>query len=119
HEVGPKPGTVLADAPAFFFVATFGGGLSYRESRQSLFPVLRNIELAEQFPDDLLLFPPSDSFSAAIPRRDPALRIHHKNGVVLQAIDHEAKPLFALPDRLLLELLVHAKQVNEDRDLGL
>ena len=28
HEVGPKPGAVLADAPAFFFVATFGGGLS-------------------------------------------------------------------------------------------
>ena len=82
-----------------------GGDLELLLWKVAVVGLLR-IKAGEMLADDFLRFVTLDLFRAGVPTRDVAIRVEHEDGVVLNALHHEAELFFAALE-LLLQLRAH------------
>src|SRR5262249_36036464 len=95
QDVGPEPGAVLAQPPAFLLVLPGGGGDLQLPGRLAGLHVLRRVEPGGVLADDLLGGVALDALGAGVPTGDDALGVEQENGVVLNAFDQETEAFLA------------------------
>ena len=93
HHIGPEPGAILAQAPAFRLEPPFDlGGAQYGGGHMGG-AVLLSVESREMLADNLVGAVPLDALRPAIPADDEAGRIEHEDRIVGDALDQQFKPV--------------------------
>src|SRR6202035_4003683 len=77
-----------------------GSGSSEYLLRPSPLDIFRREEAGKVPADNLIGCVTFDSFGAGIPTENPALRVHHENGIVLDSIEEHPISFFAFSERL-------------------
>ena len=98
HYAGPEARAVLAGAPALLLEMAGAGGDLQLASGLARGGLLRGIEAREVLPDDLLRRIAFHALGAGIPAGHSPLGVEQEEGVVLDALDHQAEALLALPE---------------------
>ena len=111
--VRPKPGAVFAQPPPLRLVFALRGCHFQRLLGLARFDVFGRIEAGEVLTDDLLGLVAGDPLASGIPRQDMPLGIEHENGVLLRALDQQAK-LFGLA----FDLFGLLEKLDEAGDFG-
>jgi hypothetical protein len=93
-DVGPEAGAILADAPAFVFVASVANGALELALRQPRLDGFRWIELREMLADDLAGLVTLDGLGAGIPGGDAPVGVEDQQRVVAHALDEHAELFF-------------------------
>src|SRR5262245_4709697 len=91
----PETRTILADLPAALFIAPFVRRNLLDALRLSALDILRRVENRKVAPDDLIRTISFDPLGARVPTDHTSLRVEHKDGIILDALNQQAK---ALPD---------------------
>src|ERR1700687_2435943 len=99
-DTGQKSCAVFPHAHALFFVPSAGSGSSEYLLRPSPLDVFRRIEAGKVMTDNLIGCVTFDSFGPGIPTENPALGVHHKNGIVLDSIEEHLISFLAFSERL-------------------
>src|SRR5439155_9277053 len=108
HDAGPEATAVLAQAKPLLLEPAGGRCDLELALRLARLDVVTGIEDREVASDDFPGRIPLQTLGAAVPADDVAAGVEKEDRVVPHAVDHQAKPLFAL-----LELLLHAPAVRE------
>ena len=95
-DAGPEEGAVLADAPAFLFIAALFPGNSQGAQRLAVGAVDFGIEAGEVLPDDFVGRITLDPLAADVPARDHAGRVQHVQRVVGNTFNQKSEITFAL-----------------------
>src|SRR5205085_287884 len=96
-DVGPDHRTVLAHAPAFFLVPPVGLGIAQLVLGLALLNILLRVEAGKVLTDNLFGPIPLDALSADIPADHISPRVQHKNSIIGNPLNKQAKTLLALP----------------------
>jgi hypothetical protein len=99
YHTRPEEAAVLADAPAFFVVATMIGRELQGTRRAARGLVGLGIKSGKMLPDDFLRQIPLDALSADVPVGDDAVRVQHVKRIVRNAADKQAKLAFTCVQR--------------------
>src|SRR6185295_1553135 len=97
--VCPDARPVLAQAPAFFLIDAGSGGDFQLSRRLSAIQILLRIKDREMLSDDLVGGVALDPLGAGVPGSDVSPGVEHEDGVVPDALDHEAEALLAHAER--------------------
>ena len=101
-DICEKSRAVFAQTHALFFVpAALGGDAEYLFG-PAPFNIFRRTDAGKVVTDNLIGSVPFNKLSPGIPTDNPALRIHHKNGVALDSVEEHPVIFFALSERVLL-----------------
>src|SRR5581483_9100373 len=111
--VGPEARAVLAHAPGLLLEASYARGGLELALALSRSHVLDGIEAREVLADDLVGAPALDLLRAAVPRGHAAFAIERDDGVVLYALDHQAKALLGVA---LFDLRLEAQPPRDQDD---
>ena len=105
-------GPIFSDAPAFIGDSAGSCRMGEQHVWLSRFDVRRQIETREGLSYDFIGSIAFHHLGAGIPRFDDPFRIHHENGIVLNAFKQQPKRIFILScqalvsSSMLLSLLV-------------
>ena len=99
-DIGQKPGAIFPHPHALFFVPAAGGGDGEHFLRAAALDVFRGKETGKIAPDNLFRAVALDALRPGIPTHNPALRVQHENGVVLDSVEQHPVLFFAVPQRL-------------------
>src|SRR6185312_10186333 len=91
--VGPEPGPVLADAPAFVLHVPFGTRLGQQDGGQAAGTILGRVEDLDVLSDDLVALVALDQLRADVPGLDVAISIQQTDRVIANTVDENAKAI--------------------------
>ena len=100
HHAGPEERTILADAPAFLFIAAGLACNRQRPCRAAGGLILVGVEAREMLADDFRRRVAFDPFAAGVPARHESLRIEHVQRVVCDTADQEPEVALAVQQRI-------------------
>src|SRR5207253_10523288 len=98
-DVGPEPGSILAEAPALFLITAFSFGNLELPVRLAVPNFRGRVEDGEVTADDLGRLVAFDPLRAFVPRDDHARGVEHEDGVI-DDTRHEKRELIAEIPRL-------------------
>src|SRR5882724_8285616 len=93
---GPKPGAVLADAPAFIFEASFLGRHLEFPLRFATLQICGRVKTRKMLADNLRALISLDTLCAVVPTNDMSGRVEHEDGIVLYRFHEQTKSFLAL-----------------------
>ena len=85
----PKPGPILALAPAFAFESALASRRRQASGRQPRPTVLFGVKSREVLAEDLLLLIPLEAARARVPADHKNVRVEHIDGVIRHRFDQE------------------------------
>jgi hypothetical protein len=101
HDVRAECGAVLAHAPALVLEAPLGARHFQLALRLAERALLFRVEARQPLADDLVGLVAEDALGARIPAGDAAFGVEHEDGVVDDAVHHQAEAPFAFHEHAL------------------